>query len=178
VATASVALLASCGSSSDSKYEVTGKQTTLQLGADEARAMQVQGVTVAPVAPATSNPSGGFTFPVTGGDLDADYHGRVQHSGGLTFSANGKSLTFSDPVIDTQSGMLSAEVEGNLNTVLQLTSVKIDPGSDGSSVTVQGVASSLRSAFSLTVSGTLGINPFAPNQSLGPVVMELTYRTK
>ena len=74
--------------------------------------------------------------------------------------------------------MLSAEVQGNLNTVLQLTSVKIEPGSDGSSVTVQGVASSLRSAFSLVVSDTLGINPFAPNQSLGPVVMELTYRTK
>src|SRR6266550_3799552 len=162
MATAALGLaLASCSSSSsDESFDVTGRQTTLSLGAAATQSLQRAGVTVKAIAPAKGASDGGIIFPVTGGSIrKSDLKGSVKHSGGLSFTTSEGTLTFTDPTIDTTSGLMSATVQGNVNTVLQLTPIKVDsPTAD--SVVVTGTASTLFSGFSVLVDQALGVTPF------------------
>src|SRR3954451_8188411 len=121
--------LASCSSSSsnDDSFAVNGKKTTLSFGTAAAQSLQRSGVTIKAFAPATGASDGGIIFPVTGGSIKkSDLKGSVKLSGGLSFTTTTGSLTFTNPTIDTTSGLMSATVEGNVNTVLQLTPIKVD----------------------------------------------------
>src|SRR5947209_5852502 len=108
-ATALSLIAAACSSSKSgsSSYTMTGVHTTLSLGEAVSKSFQTDGVTVAAVPPATANPSGGIDFPIIGGTVDkGTFHGTVKHKGGLRFSApGGKTMTFSDPIIDTTTGL-------------------------------------------------------------------------
>ena len=73
------------------------------------------------------------------------------------------------------AGLMSATVQGNVNTVLQLTPLKLDSPT-ANSVVVTGTASTLFSGFSVLVDQALGVTPFAPNQQLGPVVAEVSFK--
>ena len=69
---------------------LAGGTTTLKLDSAVAKALSGAGVRVAPIAPAKS----GVRFPITGGTLDSSTaRGTINHSGGLRFSAGGRSLT-------------------------------------------------------------------------------------
>lgn len=178
MATAALALaLSSCSSSSsDESFDVTGHQTTLSIGPTAKEQLERAGVTIKAVAPAKAAADGGIVFPVTGGSIrKSDLKGSVKHSGGLTFSTTEGTLTFTDPTIDTTSGLMSATVQGNVNTVLQLTPLKLDSPT-GTSVVVSGTASTLFSGFSVLVDQALGVTPFQPNQQLGPVIAEVSFK--
>ena len=43
-------------------------------------------------------------------------------------------------------------------------------------VTVTGTGSTLASAFTIITTGALGVTPFQQNQSLGPVVINITFK--
>jgi hypothetical protein len=156
---------------------LNGKETTLTFGPAAVLSLQAQGVTQSAVAPATASPAGGISFPITGGSIDTKTNnGSIKHSGGLKLTAPGnKTLTFSDVVIDTTTGLMSATVEGTSYTVLQLKPLAAAPVADGSGVTFTGTAATLQSNFAIVVNEALGIKAFTPNQSLGTVVVNATF---
>jgi len=93
---------------------LSGK-TWLKLDEGTAAALSDAGVEVeatgAAVGPTTKRPA--FAFPIVGGKVDEDpLGGRIVHSGGLSFSADSKSVVVKRFVIDLDRGVLSAKVAG------------------------------------------------------------------
>jgi hypothetical protein len=96
---------------------VTGGKTLLELDSDTAGALSDAGVEVeatgAAVGPTGSSASLVFAFPIVGGKVDKDpLGGRIVHSGGLSFTADTKSVVVRRFVIDLDRGVLTAEVAG------------------------------------------------------------------
>lgn len=88
VAGAAVALSLLAVPAAHAQNPLASGSTTLKLDAGVARMLSANGVRVTPVSPARK----GVSFPITGGSLDGAA-GTFEHSGGLRFSAGGKSLT-------------------------------------------------------------------------------------
>jgi len=75
------------------KIKVTGGDTTLTLSDAAKSALAAQGITVAPIAPATSGSAGSFTFPIAGGKLKSTtLFGAIAHKGGLTLTKGDKTV--------------------------------------------------------------------------------------
>jgi hypothetical protein len=96
---------------------VTGGKTLLELDSDTAGALSDAGVEVeatgAAVGPTGSSASPVFAFPIVRGKVDKDpLGGRIVHSGGLSFTADSKSVVVRRFVIDLDRGVLTAEVAG------------------------------------------------------------------
>jgi hypothetical protein len=96
---------------------VTGGKTLLELDSDTAGALSDAGVEVeatgAAVGPIGSSASPVFAFPIVRGKVDKDpLGGRIVHSGGLSFTADSKSVVVRRFVIDLDRGVLTAEVAG------------------------------------------------------------------
>jgi hypothetical protein len=94
---------------------LSGGKTWLKLDKGTAAALSDAGVKVeatgAAVGPSAKRPA--FAFPIVGGKVDKDpLGGRIVHSGGLSFSADSKSVMVRRFVIDLDRGVLTAEVAG------------------------------------------------------------------
>ena len=76
-------------------------------------ALAAEGVTVN-VAPDASLGNKGIKFPITGGRLSLDnLNGKIKHSGGLTFTGNGVTLTLGDFIVKTgRKNVLRASIDG------------------------------------------------------------------
>lgn len=97
--------------------DVAGGQTQLTFDQgflDTLRSLQID---VQPIAPATMEGST-FSFPMTGGNVTVDAEGSdplmgmVEHEGGLQLSALGRSVDFSNLMLDAEAGQVTAEVNG------------------------------------------------------------------
>ena len=79
-----VALAAAPAQATKAKpVKVTGENTTLTLSAAAAKALADNGITVAPIDPATAT-DGTLSFPITGGRVNPDtLRGFVAHRGGI-----------------------------------------------------------------------------------------------
>jgi hypothetical protein len=94
--------------------ELSGK-TWLKLDKDTAAALSDAGVKVeatgAAEGPTAERPY--FAFPIVGGKVDNDpLGGQIVHSGGLSFSADSKSVVVKRFVIEVDRGVLTAKVAG------------------------------------------------------------------
>src|SRR5688572_18542170 len=95
--------------------ELSGK-TWLKVDKDTAAALSDAGVKVeatgAAVGPTDERPYT-FAFPIVGGKVDKDpLGGRIEHSGGLSFSAGSESVVVKRFVIDLDRAVLTAKVAG------------------------------------------------------------------
>jgi hypothetical protein len=95
--------------------ELSGGKTLLKVDKDTAAALSDAGVKVeatgAAVGPTAKHPY--FAFPIVGGKVDKDpLGGKIVHSGGLSFSADSKSVVVKRFVIDLDRGVLTAKVAG------------------------------------------------------------------
>jgi hypothetical protein len=95
--------------------ELSGK-TWLRIDEDTAAALSDAGVKVeatgAAEGPTDERPYT-FAFPIVGGKVDKDpLGGRIEHSGGLSFSASSESVVVKRFVIDLDRGVLTAKVAG------------------------------------------------------------------
>ena len=120
---AATLLLAAAPAAQAAHDPLAGGTTTLKLDAAVAKALTGAGVRVSPVAPAR----GGVNFPITGGTLDSgNPRGTIEHSGGLRFSAGGKSLTARNFVVKLgKRSTLSGRVGNSRVTLLSL---DLEPG--------------------------------------------------
>jgi hypothetical protein len=94
---------------------LSGGKTWLRIDKGTAAALSDAGVKVkatgAAVGPTAKRPA--FAFPIVGGKVDKDpLGGRIVHSGGLSFSADSKSVVVKRFVIDVDRGVLTAKVAG------------------------------------------------------------------
>lgn len=73
------------------------------------------GATISTVAPATGSGSGPFKFPITGGAVDGAkaFAGTTTLGGALQLTAQGQTLTLSDPIVDTANKVITAVVNGS-----------------------------------------------------------------
>lgn len=134
-------------------------------------------VDVQPVAPATAEGST-FVFPVTGGDVRLDpaaadpFTGRLQHSGGLTLAAAGQSVTFTDLLVDADSGEVTADVNGQRVPLLAVSDAQADLARQAGQLVVSDEAATLRPEALAQLTDRLGL-PALPSASLGDLEVRL-----
>lgn len=121
-----------------------GVSTSVDLDPGTAKVLADNKVTVAPIEPATASTSGGKTtvsFPISEGyvavyptDQPNYIRGTFSHTGGLRFTAGGKSLQLTDFIVNPGNSTLTATVEGGAAApVLDLdgTNVKVTQDAQG-----------------------------------------------
>ena len=134
------------------------------------------GITVSGVAPATAKTT--WLFPVSGGQIVvATLVGTVDHTGGLTFSHSGKSVTLTNPVVNTSSKQLTATVNGQTVPIfnLNLASLKRASGPRGT-VVASNIKLSVTSQAASTLNNGLGVSTFKNGMNFG--IATLTVATK
>jgi hypothetical protein len=161
--------------------QLSGQGTSVVVDPGTAMALQTNGVTVTPVGPATASTANGLTvtFPITNGYV-AVYpqsslpfiRGGISHSGGLTFSAGGKSLTVTDFMVNPGNSELYATVGGSGAVVplLDLDGSKVAMTTDGSGqIHLDGTVAKLSSAAAGALNATFGVSVFTAGIPLGVV---------
>jgi hypothetical protein len=105
--------------------DAAGGQTQLTLDQGFLDTLRTLQVDVQPVAPATMEGST-FSFPLSGGNVTVDseggepFTGMVEHEGGLQLSALGRSVDFTDLMLDADSGQVTAMVNGQRVPLINL----------------------------------------------------------
>lgn len=154
---------------------VTGKDTNLTLAPATAQALTNAGVQVRPVAPASAAPSGGVNFPITGGVLtQASLQGTVNHSGGLTFSHAGKTVTASNFVLNTGQGVLLATVQGKQVQLLAVNLTHLVRTTGSNQIIASGITSTLVPSAAVLLNGQLDTTVFTPGLPIGTLTAYLT----
>lgn len=157
---------------------IGGGTTTVTLDPGTATVLKQNGVSVAPVAPASATSSGGsvaVTFPVTGGEAfifpkgDLPFvRGDVIHSGGLTFSAGSKSLTVTNFIVNPGTSLLTATVGGGQVPLFELDGRGVTVGTDGSGhPTLDGTIVRLSPQAADALNATFGVSLFKEGIPVG-----------
>lgn len=156
------------------KLVLTGGATTLALDPATAGVLTQNGVAVAPVGEAVAD-SSGISFPIEGGVLDPFLRsgGKINHDGGLTFTAGGKSLTIRDFVINTGTRQLTAFAdEANARIpVLDLNVAAVRLAVKRDTVTLSGVKATLTGTAATALNGFFGTSLFTKGLSIGTVTV-------
>lgn len=170
-AAASLALIAAPGASAE---KLGGGSTTLALNKGVAKALQSNGVKVAPIAPATAGGKG-IAFPITGGDLSTGkkVSGHIDHSGGLKLSAGGTNVSLTDfrVVVGKKSRLVAKVGKGKL-TVLSLDLSKAKITKKGEDTVVSGVGALLSKAAAGALNAAFKTDLFAKGLVLGKVTVK------
>ncbi|MDQ4131623.1 MAG: hypothetical protein M3179_00075, partial [Actinomycetota bacterium] len=158
---------------------LSGVTTNVDLDAGTAAVLKQNDVSVTPVAPATVSTSGGTTtasFPITEGYVSVYpesqrpfIRGTFSHSGGLTFSAGGKSVTATDFVVNPGSSTLTATVGGNAVQLLDLDGTNVKVTQDGDTTRLEGTVAKLSATAAEALNQTFGVSLFQQGIPLGVV---------
>lgn len=157
---------------------IGGGSTTVTLNSGTAQILQQNNVSVTPVGPATASNSGGnvaVSFPVTGGEAfvfptnDLPFvRGDVMHSGGLTFSSGGKSLTATDFIVNPGTSLLTADVGGKEVPLFELDGHAVKVGSDSAgNPTLDGTIVRLSPQAADALNSTFGVSLFKEGIPVG-----------
>jgi hypothetical protein len=170
-AVALVAAGAGPASAQAASAAVGGGSTTLTLDPATAGVLTANGVAVEPVGPAA--PSGaGIAFPVTGGEADpATLIGSVRHSGGLRFTAGGKSLVVKNftYTVNSKGASLSASVGAARLRLLELSLANASVSKDGLTVSASGIEATLSGGAANALNDYFGVNLFSGGLAIGTV---------
>ena len=146
---------------------VVGRSTSVVVNPATAAALKQSEIVVAPVAPATAKTA--LVFPVTGGHIVvSSLAGTIEHSGGLTFSHGGKSVTVTSFIVNTESKQLTALVGGQRVPIfdLNLASIKRASGSGGT-VLVTNVGLNLTEEAASALNAGLAVSTFKAGLNFG-----------
>lgn len=144
---------------------LAGTKTSVTLDPATAAVLKKNGVSVAPVAPATAAMDNGDTvvsFPIKKGEVTLDpsadpfVTGSVDHTGGLTFSAGAKKLTATNFTVDPGESMLTATVGGARVPIFFLDGSKLKVSAEGGDVILQGTEVKLTEAAAQALNQTFG----------------------
>jgi hypothetical protein len=161
---------------------LTGSSTSVDLDAATAKVLADNKVSVAPIGPATASQTGGTTrvsFPITEGyvavypsDQPSYIRGTFSHSGGLRFTAGGKSLEVTDFIVNPGDSTLSATVGGSgaVAQILDLdgTNVKVSQDDQGNTL-LDGTVAKLSATGADALNKTFGVSLFKAGIPLGEV---------
>src|SRR5918993_83143 len=150
--------------------ELSGK-TWLKVDKDTAAALSDAGVKVeAPGAaegPTAKRPY--FAFPIVGGKVDKDpLGGKIVHSGGLSFSADSKSVVVKRFVIDLDRSVLTAKVAGTGQRIALLKLSAPESAKVGSEkIVLKGVDAKLTATAAGALNESLDTDLFARGLLIG-----------
>jgi hypothetical protein len=159
---------------------LTGGDTSVTTAPGIAAALLGHGIVPIATLPGTEGAQIGssgvsvrFTFPVTGGWLNAAaLRGTIWHRGGILFidPATGKQIEVSDFIISVHRGVLTAEVNGNPKVRvpllwLSLAHAKIHAG--WHYVQISGIVLSLTGTAAGALDSTFSTTLFKPGLELG-----------
>lgn len=165
VAGAAAVLLLAAAPAAHAQTPLASGTTTLKLDRAVARTLSANGVRVAPIKPARGNVS----FPVTGGSLDGA-RGTIEHSGGLRFSAGGKSLSARSFTIKlARKSTLTARVGNARVTLLTVDTKRAKITRAGLATRISGVRVALSGAAAKALNQTFGVHLFRAGLELGSV---------
>ena len=146
-----------------------GGSTTLAVDRGTLGVLVENKVSVTPIRGASAK-GRSFTFPITGGRVDAaTVAGTIEHSGGLQFAAGGKKLRVQDFVIDTRKGVLTARVSGTKTRVplLKLNLGDADIDRSSGKVVVGNVRATLTADAAAALNKTFGVSLFKRGLKIG-----------
>ena len=152
---------------------LTGGKTRLSLNANTAAALTGAGVTVAPASEASAG-SAGIAFPIQGGLINAKtLAGKITHSGGLTFTAGGKSLTIRDFTVNTSTKTLSAWVDelGARVAVLNVKLGKAKITATSKRLTITNIKTTLKQGVADALNGYFSTSLFSGGLPIGTVAV-------
>ncbi len=173
VAGAAVALLLAAAPAAHAQNPLASGTTTLKLDAAVARTLSANGVRVRPISPA----KGGVSFPITGGSLDGAA-GTIEHSGGLRFSAGGKSLSARSFTIKlARRSTLTARVGSTRVTLLTVDAKRAKLTRAGLATRISGVRVALSAAAAKALNRTFGVHLFRAGLELGSVSVRVEPET-
>jgi hypothetical protein len=157
------------------KATVIGRSTDVVVNPVVSAALKQAGIAITAVAPATARTT--LLFPVTGGQIVvATLAGTVNHTGGLTFSHSGRSVTLTSFVINTGTKQLTATVGGRPMPIfdLNLASLKRASGPRGT-VVVNGIGLTVISQAANALNNGLGVNTFKAGMNFGIATLTVAY---
>ena len=159
-----------------------GRSTTLTVDQRALDALGALSIQLRPVAPAQLQTSSGDTrisFPVTGGSISADptatprVTGEVQHDGGLTLSALGRTVAVGELLLDADEQVLTAEVAGRRLPLLPVDLADARVEREGAALVLTDDAVSLDRSAMRRIADQLGL-PGLPRLELGRLEVVLT----
>lgn len=150
--------------------KLSGGATTLSLDPAVGKALGSLGVSVAPISPAKAGKAG-ISFPITGGTIHPTTAvGRIEHSGGLRFSAGGKKLEVTDFNVRVASdAFLTAQVGSSRVKLLTLGLAKAKVTRSGFDTRVSGVTAALTGTAARALNATFGVKAFKKGLVIGKV---------
>jgi hypothetical protein len=139
-------------------------------------ALQSLGVTTSAVSPATSS-NGAFHLPISGGSVNnSSLSGTIKTNGGIKFSGpGGRSVSLTDFSINTQSGLVSANANGQAVQFLQVRLSTASKSTSSNQANLSGVTSTLASTGAVVLNRDLAITTFTPGYQLGTFTAGVTY---
>lgn len=124
------------------RIPVTGVSTALALDPGAAAALTSLGIRVSPASAATVDQQGRIVFPVSGGAINANLQGQINHVGGLQLRKGFVNIGVQRFIIDTRGEpKLNAELRG-LGIRFDLATLDItdvSPGAGGTTVVTADV---------------------------------------
>lgn len=164
--------------------KLTGVDTQVTLDAATAGVLKSNGVSVAPVGPATATMAGSNTvvaFPITGGHISLFdksvqangtpwIQGEIDHSGGLTFAAGGKEVTVTNFIVDPGKSLLTAAAGGAQVPLLFLDGTNVAVSKDAAGhVLLDGTVAKLTQQAADALNITFGVSLFKKDIPVGTV---------
>ncbi len=157
-----------------SQVAFKGGATSLTLDPAAAAALSSLGVTPGVSAPATANPDGSLSFPITGGRVNLkSLAGSITHSGGITLTAGSLPsgvtvVSLADFTINTRTKQLTATINGGARAaILDLDLSAPAVAVKGRRVTVGNVGASLTQGAADALNGAFGVTAFTAGLKLG-----------
>jgi len=115
-------------------------------------------------------------FPVSGGQIVvATLLGTVDHTGGLTFSHSGKSVTLTNIVINTNMKQLTAAVVGQSMPIFNLNLVSPERGSPHGTIVVSNIKLIVSSRAATALNGGLDVSTFKAGMNFGIATLTVAY---
>jgi hypothetical protein len=150
------------------EVELARGATTLVVDPGAAQALQSQGISAAPIDPATAGQSG-LAFPITGGKADAgSFAGRIRHSGGIRLSKGSTVVELTSFAINVDSAPdLTALVGGERVSILSLDLSQLDTQVKGRRINLSGIRATLTAAAAQALNQAFATDAFEEGLVLG-----------
>jgi hypothetical protein len=155
----------------------TGGTTTLKLRGTISTLLNVAGVSVKAVAPATKG-SSGLKFPIDGGSIQpTTLRGSVDHLGALRFSHDGDSIVMRKlrMKVTVNGASMSASVAGRRITILRLSLAKaIIASPAATTVQASNITATLSSQGAHVINKEISTSLFTAGLKIGTVSTKIT----
>jgi hypothetical protein len=153
---------------------LTGEETILVLDEGTAKVLTDNGVEVSPVKPADAS-GDGIGFPITAGEVDSEsLAGTIDHSGGLSFSADGTEVELTDFIVDTEAGTLTSTVGGDSLETLSLDLDGLERSDENGVIVAEGINASLTADAADALNDAFGVELFERGLAIGEVTVRAT----